>query len=616
MSYQVRVWSLNASDRDDVPRVTSKMLKERHYCPQECQDKTGNMKRCWNHFYLKHKEEDIPDIGFMQDHVPGWFPLLDAGDKKLKDANSGWHLELASLTSFIKDNRTATFQTFNRLKEDGKLRTIVIGQDTDYEIHQILQHFKADLIKTRTTIEFYMAGVAFDVEGQNRADQEHHHGIKQLPSKLHMGDGYNAFLEIQFPLRKTAGGWRIASDTEFPEPLREFFKLFGPGADNFLLGHDLKDDVLSIQNAIRALTNGEDWDFPVWLDTAVLWTRLGGYAKKSYGIQPMLLELSGGSMLKKFKLSTQDWKQPWFKLPPCATTYNLGDLKAVFNIYLCFFPINIPRVFPSHQALQDAIGKGNVKPFLETLVDTVNRSCFMMEFDGESYRRAGDFNRTACVVQDFSGEDKLDEWRSWCIALRNPLTSSLYQIWPKDAPCVTSEGWSPGDPGTLRVYLRDLGYMEESKPAEPPDCRQEEVCILVEETCPLELREVSNLPELLKNIHNNKEEAWKILESELKKEPDVSLGWIKRANPKGHKSLQEGAFMFGTRKNYLRVKKIAEGVNQRLQIGDLHKGIAHRGGRKLRERKARRESRGQNKSRRRSEPSDLRLVIERKRMRK
>ena len=190
-----------------------------------------------------------------------------------------------------------------------------------------------------------------------------------------------------------------------------------------------------------------------------------------------------------------------------------------------------------------------------------------------------------------------DEWsiRNYC--LRSKISERFSQWWPLRLPCVVRTGWDLeheltrerarefmhafGDVGLRYVRVEaKIHRTEELSSRNDPIVISEE---LVEEEgshdklshesveeAVTALRQVRNLPQLLESLSTSKEESWAILESRLEAEPSILLHWLENANPLGRMTLMAGAFMFGTRKNFLKIRAMAERLNPRLQLGDLH----------------------------------------------
>ena len=69
------------------------------------------------------------------------------------------------------------------------------------------------------------------------------------------------------------------------------------------------------------------------------------------------------------------------------------------------------------------------------------------------------------------------------------------------------------------------------------------------------LRILNNLPEILRNLSKNDEEAWALSRTILKINPMLAFNWVSNI-PSNSKSLRLASFQFGSRKNYRRIKQI------------------------------------------------------------
>lgn len=389
----------------DDGQITTKSLRDHFRCTILCTD--GNSVCCWLCFYHALYENADPDTSFMKKNLKKFKSILDTADHMLMQRESlSWYSELESSITFLKNNRTATLSSFTRISFYKRLFSISIGKTNEQEINSTLE-IVSNIMMTSSKIynhSIYKA-VPFDVEKNN--------GVL---AKLHFGDGFSYFFEINFYEHFTLNS-----------AFEKFFNLFNANSSGcILVGHNVSGDIITCERYLKFSSN-KPFKFPEYIDTAFLWCRFGGWSLDGFGSQIMQTYITGGGMIKKWKLSaTSNWSNPWTELPLYCTIYNIGDLKAVYNIFLAFFVINLPRIFP---AKDDFIHVQNLNTsyvptmFYQILIYACkNQSMNYPEYQKES-------NPT---LRKFAAEHK-------------STLSSFYKefclFWNDNAICINKPGW-------------------------------------------------------------------------------------------------------------------------------------------------------------------------------
>lgn len=303
-----------------VEQITSKVLKEHYRCTPWCS--TGNNICCWASFYHTLHESSEPDRNLLQTYHKDFCSIITKTYNILVQKNTLWSREFRSAVQFLEQNKTATHATLQRIIYTNKIFSISLGQTSYNEINKIINNVTHIIRMSKNNNYFVYNSVAFDVEKKNGA-----------LAKLHFGDGYSYFFEINCPNHYTL-------ELKF----KEFFDFLTKSC--ILVGHNLSQDIHLCQESLK-YANNEPFVFPNFIDTAFLWTRFGGWALDSFGLQMMQSYITGGGMLKKWKLAAfYDWTQPFGKIPLYYNIYNIADLKAIHNLFIAFFIINLPRLFP------------------------------------------------------------------------------------------------------------------------------------------------------------------------------------------------------------------------------------------------------------------------------
>ena len=347
--------------------IPSKYLKELHLCkPRQC-SRTKPSTNCFRRFYesadpfavyhpceapsrckfVKTNPETrhVPlEIKHGQDTLSYGKPLVDHIAPKLTDWSRSAGQALESTVKFLQSHRSPSTDFLDNIEASNSFFSINLGKTSDVRMEAMLKEFKVRLSRDASKLVFLPLTVcAFDVEGKVK----HPDGDYDLPSKLHFGNGYSVFLEINIPSPD-----KIKELKEIPVPLLEFFE----DSTFLFIGNDCCSDLVQIES-LFSLIKGSYWQIPFrWLDTIVLWTTLGGWAKDSYGLSTMLNTCVGGFLQKPWRLScADDWSKPWSKLGWQYNLYNLGDQLTIYTSFYTFLVVIGPTAFPDYLHIKTAL---------------------------------------------------------------------------------------------------------------------------------------------------------------------------------------------------------------------------------------------------------------------
>ena len=199
--------------------IPSKYLKELHLCkPRQC-SRTKPSTNCFRRFYesadpfavyhpceapsrckfVKANPETrhVPlEIKHGQDTLSYGKPLVDHIAPKLTDWSRSAGQALESTVKFLQSHRSPSTDFLDNIEASNSFFSINLGKTSDVRMEAMLKEFKVRLSRDASKLVFLPLTVcAFDVEGKVK----HPDGDYDLPSKLHFGNGYSVFLEINIP---------------------------------------------------------------------------------------------------------------------------------------------------------------------------------------------------------------------------------------------------------------------------------------------------------------------------------------------------------------------------------------------------------------------------------
>lgn len=408
-------------------QISTKKLKDYFKCTNFCEK--GDSVCCWIQFYFTIQENQDYDTFFMRQHLPSFNPIINEIDEILRQRQlSSWIMEMNPSIEFLKNNRTANLSTIARISHFNKMFSISVGLTSEMECIEIIKNVIIVMSDHHKHIVYNC--VAFDVEKNN-----------EMLAKLHFGDGHSYYFEINF----------VQAPFILNNAIVKFFDMFRNSSGFTLVGHNVSNDVTLCESVLKTESN-EPFKFPDFLDTSLLWCRFGGWGLDGFGLQIMQTYITGGTMLKKRKLSSNvDWSKSWNTLPFYFTLYNISDLKAIYNLYLSFFIVNFPRMFPSksdfdNSHLDYSIPISHIpKMFYQVIV----RACKNQAMNYSAYQK-----EHIIANRRFAAEYKEHSvfYKRFCL------------FWNDKAICINKKGWKVSHRTNLiKRFLSLYTFIQENK---------------------------------------------------------------------------------------------------------------------------------------------------------
>ena len=381
------------STHPSEPTISSKQLKKLHFCNDQTCKRSVPGTRCFRTLYetidpvavyhLCSKdcsfEKNHPNISHKRINVtehetlPEGLPMIDIMSEKFdKLKNDSWGSCFEKMIRFLKEHRSPSVTTLSNIETDKKVFSITFGLTSEVRIKYLVKIFKYYLARsTKELLDLPFIVCCFDVEGQKKIDNSD----VPLPLKIHFGDGWSTFLEINIEIQKD--GSVRGQNNGVSKHLLEFFE----DPEIVFVGNDCALDLLQWE-LVLSIMNGLPMKFQChWVDTCTLWTALGGWAKDSFGLQTLLYHCLGGYLPKHFKLScAPDWSKPWKDLEWQFNLYNLGDQYTIWASFYTFLIMIMPTAFPDiDAALKDSLlsKEALLKYFTTFLTEGFDKVVFM-----------------------------------------------------------------------------------------------------------------------------------------------------------------------------------------------------------------------------------------------
>ena len=468
--------------------VSSKKLKDIHLCkPKSCKAKKPGQ-ACFRDFYKNvdtsaiyhiqdpnsshgstvhiHSVKVIPvPVDGVEETLVNGVPFLDKLEEKFSslEPSKSWGEVFRNHINFWKGNRSPSYRLYREMEEDGNIYSITVGETSEKEAAVKVESFKTAIFKGAEKFKpFPRVFIALDVEGKRTVEGS---DVPML-AKIHLGDGFSSFLEINFPVNKNG----------IPRAVVELFE-----TDDFVfVGNDCTEDLVMVEYAVSTLTSA-DWEFKAkWIDTAALWVGLGKWAKNSFGLSTLLYQCLGGFLPKNFKLScAPDWTQSLYRLPWQYTVYNVGDQFAIIAALHLFFMTAIQTIIPDKEKFVQRLRlseSDSANLFISIITETFTGVCF----DGAYYQGAPAYLREQAVIQVPSG--RYSAFRHRMKEDESPRLNRLLKMWGKPVWFLRSS-WECTE--EVKFTEGFLGILKELKFCEyadivisPEDESEDEVMIL------------------------------------------------------------------------------------------------------------------------------------------
>ena len=267
----------------------------RHFCPSN-QNCNGNERECWNHFYENVSSDRVYNQNRYSTQDPGFpNPYVDTAVEKIRKLGAnGWYKELETTINSVTDLRNPNNDLLKEINRDGNVYKISIGSTSGEEIDKMTQEVKKYLLDDyqKNIITPCFALRVFGFAKQNRWFHSH-----MVPHKIVISDAYSVYIEINIPTFQTEGG-TVIHKLDYPTELNNLFNLFKPETGvAILLTHNQTYEVEAVISALMYLTNGNQVEFPGYVDVVSLWVYLGKYTVCT-DLSYMYRLITGGTLIQ------------------------------------------------------------------------------------------------------------------------------------------------------------------------------------------------------------------------------------------------------------------------------------------------------------------------------
>ena len=509
-----------------------------HYCEDECIN-LGNKKVCLEYFYSTVPQK-LVDTEIMKKYLPDWEPKLDQVEIELtKAAGNSWGQDFESAIAEIKETRNPSVETF----KDVKIFTVNLKKMSDESIREEISNFLNNFdVNTGLTPEV----IPLTLQGEIPADLHTTPGVPSLPGKIILGNA-SSCLEILIPLKASTNTVVLDTNVELSVSLSNLFR--SDETKKVFLVYNATKTIYKIQAIMRSLKNGEGFYIGKFLDITLLYVRYGRYARNEISLQFLYKFLVGGVHLSldlQEAVDSNSYFLPYGKCQKYVITNGLAELLVLLNLYRLFFIIVIPSMFPSKIEALDNVCNLPPRYFLEHVINIITEACATIDFDSTRYILAPPKLRFCCGGDESSLDLKksINTFRVECAQFRSNLASSLQRAWPNYLYYITRENWSLTnklDPD----FVKQLCIME--SPFDKPAVDEPFSHSII--------RESKSLIEILNYISPDRSLAWKVLDRQLKKMPDILLRWLDNSAPID--AYDPESFKFGSFRNFSKILQIA-----------------------------------------------------------
>ncbi len=519
--------------------VPEKEVIKGHYCQEGC-IYTGNKKICLDYYYSSVPKE-LVDTKIMKTSLPNWEPLLDQTEIELTEAaENSWGMDFKSIIAEIKETRNPSYETFKNCE----IFTVDFKKMSDELIQEKISMFLNNFDSCNV---FNPEVIPLSLQGEIPANIHTTPGVPSLPGKIILGNA-SACLEILIPLKAVEGKIVLDTTIELKQSLTNLFKT--DDTRKIFLVYDSTKTISKIQAIFRSMKNGEDFYIGKFLDITLLWVRYGRYARNEITLQFLYKFLVGGIHLSldlQEAVNSDSYFLPHEKCQKYVITNGLAELLVLLNLYKLFFIVVIPSLFPSKVEALDNVIKLPPKYFLDHTINIITEACSTIDFDSIKYILSPPKLRFCCGG-DESGLDlkkSINAFRMECAQFRTNLASSLQRVWPSYLYYITRGDWSSHNKLDPEL-VKQLCVLE--SPFDKP--------LVNEPSSHSFIRESKSLIEILNYISPDRRLAWKVLNRQLTKMPDLILRWMTNSTPVDRYDPE--AFKFGSFRNFNKVLRLAE----------------------------------------------------------
>lgn len=436
----------------------------KHFCPDNL-DCYGDTKECWNYFYEKSSADKVYCQDFYMSQDPRFpDPYIDTAISKLKSlGEAGWYPELRQIADTLTKNRNPNHQLLDEIRRFGKIKfgIINIGTTCDDNVYAVTMLLENELLKAHKDGHIIPA-LALRVFGLSESNGWFH--SQKIPHKIVISDGCSIYIEINLPTRETAGG-TILHKADFPKRLNELFELLKPEKGlAILLTHEQTADIEAAIAALRSLTNGDQLEFPGYLDVTSLWIYLGKYTVNT-DLSYMFRLIVGGTLIMHHKMEEPNTFMFKFDdMHQWAKIHLLAIPRAIVQLFFAFVLINFDRILPDPGFVQRNLSFGQVGAVVNSFIGIIAESMAYVQFDADNYYKEDPNVRYRCIqpAQSINQDEISIAWLEYCNVHTSKIFYCLEQYWPWNRPLIVSDSWQPNtqmDTRWLRIILdKDLWY--------------------------------------------------------------------------------------------------------------------------------------------------------------
>ena len=541
-------------------------------------------------FFKQIEPSAIDDHNFMKEKITNWKPLIDITGSVLESyGDESWSSELSKITGFISKHRN-----FSDKPEKGYeigCYSITIGKTPANDIAKICQNFLGG-IKVKDYPYDYPP-IVFCTEGINATDPRYHEHTS-FPTKIHMGNSFSSYLEINLPLVYDGNTVRILKESVLPTEILAFFDNFDPekGGKLVFLTHHSEASVAMTQNVFQSMQGGENFRFPAWLDVSALWVKFGSWAHNSLDPRLMQTWITGGTVPNADCVARLEL--PLDNLMDWELSFMASKHRMIIMLYAAFTPINLPRLFPSRKAVANQLNQDSLIAFVRIFNSVITESSVYEEINLQQYTVEKDLKRSSTLFTEMPST----------LSTKSRMAIGFNNLWPTKLSCPVKTGWECfTNPDLLEEFCLLLAKNAQFY-TYPPDLMvddemETDVHEIVQEyqdeqelhvntesridyTSKDNLMKANDLGEVLRSLASERKVAWNRLHRLLSNYPDVMVNWLDRASRKNQMP-SESTFKFQRYKDFRTIQRLAKEFYPVLDFPNEHQGIQHRGGRKLKQ---------------------------------
>jgi hypothetical protein len=523
--------------------LTRRDLSREHFCNTDC-GLEGNQKQCLQLFYAKAKAKDVINPERLTNKLPDWEPLIDQAVSKLKGSGeNSWYNELIPYIHPIETFRNTTYESVQVVENF----TIDLKNMTSEMIEETVASFLCAAEKCNPKLPTY---IPITLHGDHPSDRSKIPDVRAIPSKIIAGVGHKLYLEIMIPIIESDDGYYIDTKVNLHPAIKTLFRT--EDSNKIFVAHNARASILIIELVLKSLANGHDFEFGRYMDTAVVWTRYGGYARDEYDLIYMYRYIIGGIHYDLDRDENPDQFQMYASDNDKYVLVNaVSELRVLEFLYLSFFIITLPSVFPSKRNVLANLSKWSADKFVSHFFYVMTESVAGIDFDYKRYLNTPPKFRYKAGSDQSPPDERIlvNYFQNRTIKFRTSVGMEIERTWPT-IYYINREDWSE-DRKSERNFIWNFAALK------PLLFKAEinRIPNLIKDQTNKFLEESSNLLEILNFLDSNRLMAWKILERKLKQTPELAIQWLSNASPVDN--YKKSSFIFGSFGNYKKLRTIA-----------------------------------------------------------